>query len=79
MLNVRRLLTWLTIAAAVLTSAPLLAEEAGRSIESCLTAWGTHPFGSNPRYSTLATSVKVFGIGGNTTDAGRTDVPSPCW
>ena len=76
MTNIRRLLTWSTIAATILLSAPSQAEEAERSIDRCLKAWGTHPFGNNPGYRTLAASVKVFGIGGNTADANRTDGPT---
>jgi len=76
MTNARRLLTWSTIAATILLSAPSHAEEAGRSIDRCLSAWGTHPFGSNPGYRTLASSVKVFGIGGSAADAERTDGPA---
>ena len=45
-------------------------------IAKCLQAWGTHPFGSNPRYKTLVTSVKVFGLGENPTDKDPTDSPS---
>jgi hypothetical protein len=76
MMNARRLLTWLTIAATIPLSAPAFAEDAERSIENCLSAWGIHPFGNNPRYRTLAVSVKVFGIGGSTADTGRTDGPA---
>jgi hypothetical protein len=46
------------------------------SIASCLRAWGTHPFGKNPQFKTLATSVKVFGIGQNTADTEHTNSPS---
>jgi len=46
------------------------------SIASCLKAWGKHPFGANPRYKTMAASVKVFGIGQNPADAAHTDAPA---
>jgi hypothetical protein len=44
------------------------AEDSSNPTDSCLKAWGKHPFGKNPEYKTLATSVKVFGIGGDTAD-----------
>ena len=37
-------------------------------VQACLKAWGAHPFGTRPTYRTLATSVKVFGIGSDTAD-----------
>ncbi len=46
------------------------------SIASCLRAWGNHPFGTNPPFRTLATSVKVFGIGGNPSDTVHTNAPA---
>ena len=52
------------------------AEEGADAIASCLKAWGPHPFGKNPRYKTLETSVKVFGIGQNPADSERTSSPS---
>jgi len=76
MMNALRVLTWSMIAATILLSAPSQAEDAERSIDRCLSAWGSHPFGNNPGYRTLAAAVKVFGIGGNTADASRTDGPS---
>lgn len=45
-------------------------------VDSCLKAWGTHPFGQNPQYKTLSTSVKVFGIGRDTVDAEQTSSPA---
>lgn len=50
------------------------AQESG-SVAHCLRSWGTHPFGAEPRYRTLATSVKVFGIGSGTIDNTVTDKP----
>jgi hypothetical protein len=52
------------------------AGEVDDSIASCLKAWGTHPFGKNPQYNTLGTSVKVFGIGQDPADTERTSSPS---
>ena len=59
-------------------SAPAVvsAQEVDRSIAACLNAWGTHPFGKNPQFKTLQTSVKVFGVGKNTSDSERTNAPS---
>jgi hypothetical protein len=45
-------------------------------IGKCLNAWGKHPFGHNPRYRTLGSSVKVFGIGQDTDDLVTTDKPA---
>ena len=52
------------------------AQEVDSSITACLKAWGTHPFGNNPQFKTLQTSVKVFGIGKNTSDTEITNSPS---
>lgn len=52
------------------------AEEEGGSMANCLKAWGKHPFGANPAYKTLATSVKVFGIGEDPKDTEATPSPS---
>lgn len=52
------------------------AQQEGRAMQACLKAWGQHPFGSNPGYRTLATSVKVFGIGQGTADREVTAEPS---
>lgn len=64
----------LLISGIVLTH-PSLANEQDGYIGSCLNAWGEHPFGSHPRYKTLASSVKVFGIGQNTDDLIATKKP----
>jgi len=45
-------------------------------VNSCLSAWGKHPFGKNPPYKTLSTSVKVFGIGPDTADTEVTQAPA---
>jgi hypothetical protein len=44
-------------------------------IQRCLDSWGTHPFGKNPDFRVMATSVKVFGIGKNPKDADVTSKP----
>ena len=57
--------------------APATAQDAvDSSVSSCLKAWGKHPFGKNPQYQTLSTSVKVFGIGRDTVDAEPTNKPA---
>ena len=53
-----------------------LAQSPDPSIATCLKAWGKHPFGRNPQYKTLATSVKVFGIGRATADTDVTSAPT---
>jgi hypothetical protein len=59
-------------------SVPMLvsAQEVDSSIAACLKIWGTHPFGTKPQFKTLATSVKVFGIGNKTGDTEPTTSPS---
>jgi hypothetical protein len=57
-----------------LASAPAYAVDP--YIANCLKAWGKHPFGSNPRFKTMAASVKVFGIGQSPADTARTDAPA---
>ena len=52
------------------------AQEVDSSIAACLKAWGDHPFGKNPQFKTLETSVKVFGIGKSTGDTDPTSSPS---
>lgn len=74
--NVTQLLTWILFGTALLAHGPLSAEESNDAIASCLKAWGANPFGKNPSYKTLETSVKVFGIGQNPTDTERTNSPS---
>ncbi len=56
--------------------AAVLAREVDSSIAACLKAWGDHPFGETPQFKTLATSVKVFGIGGEPGDTTPTSSPS---
>ena len=69
-------MNFIILAMAMLFSVPTFATEIDDSISSCLKAWGKHPFGNNPKYKTLATSVKVFGIGQNLTDSELTNSPS---
>jgi hypothetical protein len=76
----RPLTTLLTLA---VTALPLTlytpvssAQELDSSIAACLKAWGKHPFGKNPSYRTLGTTVKVFGIGRNPSDTEVTSAPS---
>ena len=70
------LFTCLAFCMGLLGSGIAPADEPDSSIASCLQAWGKHPFGANPRYKTLATSVKVFGIGQATADTETTNTPS---
>ena len=46
------------------------------AMASCLKAWKNHPFGANPNFKTMATSVKVFGIGKNPKDTEITEKPA---
>jgi hypothetical protein len=71
-----RIACCLTICSALLMGEVASAEEVDSFIKSCLRAWGTHPFGANPSYKTMATSVKVFGIGSGTADIERTETPA---
>ena len=59
-------------------SAPMAvaAQEIDGSIAACLKAWGDHPFGKDPQFKTLETSVTVFGIGAKTADTEPTNSPS---
>jgi len=52
------------------------AQEIDSSIAACLKAWGKHPFGKTPQFKALSTSVKVFGIGKNTSDTEVTGSPA---
>ena len=57
------------LALCLMLSSLTLADEApNTSIETCLDHWGTHPFGKNPKYRTMSTLVKIFGIGSNPVD-----------
>ena len=71
---------WMALAVALGVLGPtvnaMAADDSDSGINSCLKAWGKHPFGKNPSYRTLSTSVKVFGIGKDTSDTGETSTPS---
>lgn len=60
----------------ILFNLPTFASEENGLMDNCLKAWGGHPFGNNPKYKTLDTNVKVFGIGDNTKDVEVTSSPS---
>jgi hypothetical protein len=76
MAKTKKSINFITLGMAMLFSVPTFATEDGGSISNCLKAWGKHPFGNNPQYKTLATSVKVFGIGEDPTDSELTNSPS---
>lgn len=76
MAKTKKLKQLIILGIALLFSMPTFSAEVDDSMENCLKAWGQHPFGSNPSYKTLATSVKVFGIGEDPTDSEVTDSPS---
>jgi hypothetical protein len=52
------------------------AQEVDSSIAACLKVWGDHPFGKNPQFKTLETSVTVFGIGRIAGDTEPSSSPS---
>lgn len=52
------------------------ASEVDSSIAACLNAWGDHPFGKNPQFKTVDTSVTVLGIGRMPADTEPTTSPS---
>ena len=76
MRSVGRVSVYAVIALAAVIAVPLAAKDVDSAITTCLSVWGKHPFGNNPKYRTLATSVKVFGIGRNTGDSEPTNAPS---
>jgi len=76
MVNVELLLKCAVMFFAILMSGSSVAEQIDPSIASCLNAWGKHPFGTHPQFKTLATSVKVFGIGQNPSDTAITERPA---
>ncbi len=67
-------LAWFSLA--MIFNLPALAAEEGGAMASCLKSWGTHPFGTDPKFKTLSTSVKVFGIGKDTADTDVTGTPA---
>ncbi len=52
------------------------ARESDNAIAACLKAWGENPFGKTPKFKTLETSVRVFGIGSEPNDTEPTSSPS---
>ncbi len=68
--------TFFVLCLALLVPAAVWAQEVDPSIAACLKAWGRHPFGMNPQFKTMQTSVKVFGLGKNSSDTERTNAPS---
>ena len=69
--------TTLLLAAALLIALPVHADEEPQgAIKKCLSAWGNAPFGKHPKYKTMSTSVKVFGIGKNPIDDDETTKPA---
>ena len=76
MARTKQLINPIILGMTLLFSMPTLATEIDGSIANCLKAWGKHPFGNNPSYKTLSTSVKVFGIGADSTDSEVTNSPS---
>ncbi len=75
-MNLKKLLILTSVLATLaLGSVGVKAQEVDGAIAACLKAWGKHPFGANPAYKTLATQVKVFGIGKDTQDTEVTKSP----
>ena len=76
MAKTKKLINLIILGMTIPFSMPTFATEVDDSIANCLKAWGNHPFGNNPNYKTLGTSVKVFGIGEDSTDSEVTNSPS---
>ncbi len=51
-------------------------DDVDKAVAACLKAWDKHPFGKNPKYKTVQTSVKVFGIGKSSGDHEATGSPA---
>ena len=66
----------LVLVASSLTPTVAVANDENGAMNRCLAAWGDHPFGKNPKYKTLSTSVKVFGIGQASGDTKATAEPA---
>lgn len=75
MKNIKTLIRLSLFSIGILSSLPLKAEE-NNLMAACLKAWGEHPFGTNPRYKTLAKNLKVFGIGEDPKDTEVTSEPT---
>jgi hypothetical protein len=76
MSKIKKMIQLTVFSAAILFNMPTFAADEGSPISSCLKSWGTHPFGADPKFKTLTTSVKVFGIGKDTIDSDVTDAPA---
>jgi hypothetical protein len=62
---------------ATVFSTTTLASEEDDAIAQCLSVWVQNPFGTNPPYKTLSTSVKVFSMGSDETmDTDITTTPA---
>ena len=66
----------LVLGASSLSPTAAVANDESGAMNRCLAAWGDHPFGKNPKYKTLSTSVKVFGIGQASGDTKATAEPA---
>lgn len=53
-------------------------EESGdeQVISQCLKSWGEHPFGKQPKFKTMSSSVKIIGIGKDMVDDVETQQPA---
>ena len=69
------ILNFCVLAGLLIINRPVFATETDTAMAACLKAWGQNPFGTNPSYKTLATSVKVFGIGDDPADTEETSSP----
>ena len=69
------ILNFCVLAGLLIINRPVFATETDTAMAACLRAWGQNPFGTNPSYKTLATSVKVFGIGDDPADTEETSSP----
>jgi hypothetical protein len=72
----KKLIHLIMFSVAILLTMPAFAAAESGAMASCLKSWGTHPFGNDPKYKTMSTSVKVFGIGKDTVDADVTAAPA---
>jgi hypothetical protein len=75
---IKSLFVILSFVALTLTTAPQAHaddSESSDAMTTCLKAWKTHIFGEKPKYKTMATSVKVFGLGSTPKDSEVTAKP----
>jgi hypothetical protein len=69
--------SYLTIlVVSLLMNRSVFATELDTAMARCLKAWGQNPFGNNPIYKTVNSSVKVFGIGYSPDDTEVTSSPT---